>query len=490
MTNIKSFKSFISETHIKEAKKSPEEVQNIGFDKKILVIGYGSVGQAVVPIILKHITKDPSLVTVLEKDDNGKLFRKRHGGSGVKYIKKQILRNNLDATLKKHMEPGGFIIDVSLNIGVQEIMQWCFDNDVFYINTSLERWETQPDETIPNLADRTLFQTHQRIREFAAPYAEKRTVLSVSGANPGLVNHLTKEALLMIAEKTGVQVSKPTDREGWAQLMKSLGVEVVQIAERDSQIVNVPKEVNVFNNSWSPEGFIAEGRAPSELGWGTVEPEDQEDVVVQGTGAYLTRPGVTVLVKSWAPKFGPYNGYLIQHSEAVTMSRYFETEDQSFRPTVYYAYQPTDAALASVHEFRGRELDMEFKKKVIKDEIVDGVDELGILLITNTGKSYWYGSQLDIHTARKMIPGENATSLQVVANIYGTMMWGIHNPYKGYVEPEDMDYEFILKYAKPYLGKMVFIETDWHPTEDMNEIFHREIDEKNPNCLSNFRVWN
>ena len=485
---LKSFATFASV--LKEQARPKNVEEHAHFDKKILVLGYGSVGQAVLPIILKHICSDPKKITVLEKDNNKALFTKRHANSGIKYVRKQIVRNNLEATLKQYLEPGGFLVDVSLNIGAAEIIKWCFENDVHYINTSLERWETQPDETIPNLADRTLFQTHKRIRELAEDYKGRKTVMSVSGANPGLVNHLTKEALLMIAQKTGKKVETPTDREGWAQLMKKLGVEVVQIAERDSQICDVPKEVNVFNNSWSPEGFIAEGRAPAELGWGTCEPKGQDDVVVQDTAAYLTRPGVTVLVKSWAPKFGPYNGYLIQHSEAVTMSRYFETEDKSFRPTVYYAYQPTDVALASVHEFRGRELDMEFEKKVVKDEIIDGVDELGILLITKKGKSYWYGSQLDIHTARKLIPGENATSLQVVANILGTMMWGLQNPNKVYVEPEDMDYDFILKHAKPYLGKMVFVETDWHPTEDKNDIFYRKSDKKHLNCLSNYRVWN
>jgi len=158
----------------------------------------------------------------------------------------------------------------------------------------------------------------------------------------------------------------------------------------------------------------------------------------------LHKPGLSVLVKSWVPNGGPYNGFLVQHSEAVTISQYFETADGKFRPSVYYCYQPTDGTLASIHELRGRELDKQTKERIVKDEIIAGMDELGVLLITKSGKSYWHGSQLDIKEARRLIPGENATSLQVVANLLGTMMWAIQNPRKGYTEPEAMDHKLFL----------------------------------------------
>ena len=171
------------------------------------------------------------------------------------------------------------------------------------------------------------------------------------------------------------------------------------------------------------------------------------------------------------------------------MSQYFETADGKYRPSVYYCYQPTDAAIASVHELRGKELDMQKEHRIIKDEIVAGMDELGVLLICKNGKSYWHGSQLDIKEARKLIPGENATSLQVVATILGEMMWAIQNPRMGYVEPESLPHEFVLEHAMPYLGPVPFVETDWRPEEDKNELFKRPFDKKHPNALCNFRVW-
>ena len=164
---------------------------------------------------------------------------------------------------------------------------------------------------------------------------------------------------------------------------------------------------------------------------------------------------------------------MLFRSEAITLSQYLETADGKYRPSVYYVYQPTDATLAGIHELRGRELDKQMKERIIKDEIIAGMDELGVLLITNKGKVYWHGSQLDINEARKLIPGENATSLQVVANILGTMMWAIYNPRKGYTEPEDMDWKFILEQAMPYLGPVPFKESDWRPEEDKNDLMNQ-----------------
>jgi len=462
----------------------------VKYDKKILILGYGSVGQCILPLVIKHVARSPSQITVLEKDDHKDVFTKRNGDNGVKYVRKEILPGNLEATLKKYTEEGGFVIDVSLNIEAQSIIKWCLENGVHYTNTSLERWGTEPDEKIPELADRTLFHTHAVVCEMAAEYPNAATAVVTNGANPGLVTQLTKRALLKLAEgrKDLDHVLPPYSKEGWAELMRDLGVKVIHIAERDTQVIDKPKEKNEFVNTWSCEGFWAEGRAPAEMGWGTHENKKPENGESQGTAAYLKQPGLSVLMKSWVPQGGSYNGFCIQHSESITMSQYFETEDGKFRPSVYYVYQPCDAAIASVHELRGRELDLQSKTRIAKDEIVGGMDELGVLLIGDDF-AVWHGSQLSIEEARELVPGENATAIQVGAALLGGIIWAIQNPDRGYVEPEAMPYDFILKYADPYLGPIAFEKTDWRPNQDKNSLFYREYDAKNPCSFENFRVW-
>ena len=458
------------------------------FDGKILIIGYGSVGQAILPVVLRHIVVDPKHITVLERDNHRQLFIKRHGGSGVNYVRQELNVGNYKKELKKYVGEGDLIINASLNIEAQALLEWCMENGVMQVDTSLERWEHHPDETILKLSDRTLFHTHSVVREAMAKYPNGPTCCVTHGANPGYVTHLTKRGLLTLAKKKGRKVTTPTTKDEWAQLMKSLGVKVVHVAERDQQVIDEPKTKNEFTNTWSCEGFWAEGRAPAEMGWGTHEDKHPEGGKSQGNAAYLMQPGAATLMKSWVPDGGQYNGYCIQHSESITISEYFTTKDGKYRPSVYYVYQPSDAAIASLHEMRGNELDLQRDQRILKDEIVAGMDELGVLLIGDDF-CFWHGSQLDIHGARKLVEGENATSMQVAGSLLGAIVWMINNPNNGYTEPEELPFEEILKIGDQYWEPIVSVMSNWTPNHDTNSLFYREYDKSNPCKYENFRVW-
>lgn len=473
------------------------DIQISGFTKyhkpegKIVIIGFGSVGQTILPMILRHFDIDPSKVFVLDKKYHP-LFKKYE--KHVNYVEIEITKKNMDEVLSEFCGEGDFLVNVSLNIDGIDIVKWCLANGVKYIDTSIERWPDEPDETIPELAERTLYSTHQAIRKECANTRGKATALVTNGANPGLVTYFTKVALLNLARKHGIEVTdEDHPKHVWADLAKELDVRVIQVAERDTQVLKDPKDPNVFVNTWSCEGFWAEGRAPSEMGWGTHEnPEGPIGGGVHksgpGNAAYLKQPGVSVLVKSWVPKGGCFNGFLIQHSEAVTLSDYLTTDDKSYRPTVYYAYQPCDAAVASVHEMRGAELKFHRRTRIAKNSIKAGIDELGVLLMGPKIGAYWYGSQLSIDQARKMIPGESATSLQVGASLLGAMVWVFKNPEEGYCEPEMLPHNEVLDIAKQYLGPVVGVRSKWTPLQHRTSLYKLEYNEEDTWNFENFRV--
>lgn len=193
-------------------------------------------------------------------------------------------------------------------------------------------------------------------------------------------------------------------------------------------------------------------------------------------------------MKSWVPKGGQYNGFCIQHSESITINQYFSTLDGTFRPSVYYVYQPCDTAITSIHEMRGNELDLQKKLRIAKDEIISGIDELGVLLIGDDF-AWFHGSELSIDEARKSIKGESATSVQVGSSMLAAIVWMIRNPNNGYTEPEDLPFEFILRIADPYWEPLVSVPSSWTPSQDVNSLFYRKIDETNRCKFENFRVW-
>jgi homospermidine synthase len=480
------------------------QIKGINFDGKklgsfkgpILLLGFGGVGQTILPMILRHISVNSKNITVLEKDNHLELFQEKYAGTGVKYVIKEVTKDNMDSVLSQYIKPGGLVIDLSLNIDGISIVTWCLEHNVLYTNTSIERWPDQPDETIPDMADRTLYVTHGRIRAATAQYKDKgATALVTNGANPGLVSQFTKAALLDIAAAMNLKVTVPQTREQWAELMMNTGTKVVHIAERDTQIVNVPKRPGEFCGTWSPEGFWAEGRAPAELGWGLHEKPIPTNGFVHregpGNAAYLKTPGCATLVKSWVPS-GSYNGFLIQHSESITISDYFTLFNKDgypiFRPTVHYAYCPCDATIASAHEFRGRELRIQDRKRVFKTEIIGGMDELGVLLLGHGMNGWWYGSRMSIEEAKALLPGEGPTTIQVAANMLAGIIWMLQNPNKGYIEPEELPWEFILNLSKPYLGTMASVPTTWTPLADRTTLFRVDIDPRHPWRFDNFSV--
>ena len=101
--------------------------------------------------------------------------------------------------------------------------------------------------------------------------------------------------------------------------------------------------------------------------------------------------------------------------------------------------------MLSVHEFAGRNYELQPNKRLMMDEIIEGMDELGVLLAGHAKGAYWYGSRLTIGEARELAPHNNATSLQVTAAVLGGLVWAIENPDRGLVEPEEMDHERVLR---------------------------------------------
>jgi homospermidine synthase len=123
------------------------------------------------------------------------------------------------------------------------------------------------------------------------------------------------------------------------------------------------------------------------------------------------------------------------------------------------------------------------------DDIENGIDELGVLLMGHQKGIYWYGSVLSIQQARALAPFNNATSLQVVAGILAGIIWAIENPDAGIVEPDEMPFDRILEIANPYLGSIVGEYSDWSPLQHRGVLFDEEVDETDTWQFKNFRVF-
>jgi homospermidine synthase len=102
--------------------------------------------------------------------------------------------------------------------------------------------------------------------------------------------------------------------------------------------------------------------------------------------------------------------------------------------------------------------------------------------------AYWYGSRLTIEEARRLVPHNNATSLQVTAAVLAGVIWTIENPRLGVVESDEMDHDRILEICRPYLGEVVGVYSDWTPLQDRGVLFPEDVDRDDPWQFRNVRV--
>ena len=458
------------------------------FDGKILVIGLGSVSRCVLPLLFEHLAVPVERYTVIDFDapaDSARWVQDQ----GATFEPAKVALDNYGDVLARYVRGGDVIIDLAWNIGTADILQWCYERDVRYVNASLEVWDPYAGFGAEHPTERTLYARQMELRRMFERWGGNHgpTAVLDHGANPGLVSHFVKQALVDLAGEIEGQsliagaeldtVRNARERNAWNELAHALDVKVIHISERDTQIASLPKRENEFVNTWSVEGFYEEGIAPAELGWGTHERTLPFGAFEHNVGPRnqicIAHPGFQTWVRSWVP-CGDIVGMVIRHGEAFSISESLTVERNGtavYRPTVHYAYCPADAAVASLHELHMRNYSLQPDHRILGNEIVEGRDELGCLLMGHRLNSWWIGSLLDIHEARTLVPDQNATTVQVAAGILGAVLWLLENPREGVCLPDDLPHDFVLRYAKPYLGPFVSEAVDWTPLKNRVDPF-------------------
>jgi homospermidine synthase len=159
-------------------------------------------------------------------------------------------------------------VNLSVDTSSLDLMKFCREIGVPYIDTVVEPWAGYYFGTTDNAA-RTNYALRQAVRDEKArqPGRDDGRLLLRGQPRHGVV---VREGGADDARRdTGADATPPAPAKAGPVDAVDLGVKGVHIAERDTQARRVPRPRGVFVNTWSVEGFIAEGFQPAELGWGT-----------------------------------------------------------------------------------------------------------------------------------------------------------------------------------------------------------------------------
>ena len=316
-------------------------------DGPLVMVGFGSIGKGTLPLILRHIDVARDRMVIIDPDDQARAIAEF---AGIRFEKVALQPDTLRELLAPLLAPGGFLVNLSVGVSSVALIELCRDHDMLYLDTCIEPPPGGYTDPAKSISERSNYAMRESALALRRPGSDPTAVIA-HGANPGLVSHLVKRALLHLARDLG-HTANPQTREAWGLLARDLGIKGIHIAERDTQRAAIPKQPGEFVNTWSIDGFLSEGMQPSELGWGTHEkqlpPEGARHAFGCDAAIYLRRPGAGTRVRSWTPLAGPIQGYLITHNEAISIADYLTLRDGdqvTYRPTCHYAYHPCDDAI-------------------------------------------------------------------------------------------------------------------------------------------------
>lgn len=437
----------------------------------IAIVGFGNLTQALLPL-LRHMFSEHRLVAF--DRDVGAVQAALARRYRVRLHEVAIDRHNHAEWLAPHLGADSFLLNLAGGCSSIDLIALAQQHHAMYLDTAIDGWRDEASGAAAADGE-SGFALRQRLLHFAEGRAGRSTALVAHGANPGMVSVLAKLAIERMAVRHLPQLpGRLREQADFARTAEQLGLRVVQVSRHDRQQGRLPRRPGEFRDTGSPDRLIRAALQRAELGWGSHETA----LPVGAAGAAgansalpaairLAEPSLAVAVRSWAPIGGDFDAMLVNRNASLSLADYLTRRGSAaapcYRPTVFSAYRPCPDAIDSLALLGGGAVRSIHRRRVLKADIGDGVNMLGVFMISDRYPAMWVGSQLSIARTRLLAPHNNASSLQSVSSMVAAMRWMLVHRRRGVIESEALDARAIFAEAAPYWGPMVFQPVEWRP---------------------------
>src|SRR3954465_6707352 len=166
----------------------PEYPVHVVFPGRLVFVGFGSIGQGVLPLILRHVGISPERITIVTADDAGRAEASEYG---IKFIKQPLKQDNYRQVIEPLISRGDFLLNLSVDVSSVALVKLAREKGALYLDTCIEPWPGgYTDKNVPPAR-----RTNYALRESALALRTSEpapTAVFTHGANPGLVSHLVK----------------------------------------------------------------------------------------------------------------------------------------------------------------------------------------------------------------------------------------------------------------------------------------------------------
>jgi len=114
-----------------------EDHKHVTFKGRLVFVGFGSVGQGTLPLLLRHIDLPKDRISIVTGDDRGRQEAEHYG---ISFVVKPLTRDNYRAILDLLVGPGDFLLNLSVDVSSVSLIEYCCEKGSLYIDTCIEPW--------------------------------------------------------------------------------------------------------------------------------------------------------------------------------------------------------------------------------------------------------------------------------------------------------------------------------------------------------------
>ncbi|WP_229209931.1 saccharopine dehydrogenase NADP-binding domain-containing protein [Duganella sp. Root1480D1] len=96
---------------------------------RLVMLGFGSIGQAVVPLLFRHFELEPSQVTVVSRGPDQSGIAEEYG---IAYEATPLQEGNLESILDPLLQKGDFLLNLSVDVSSLDLIRYCWRRGILY----------------------------------------------------------------------------------------------------------------------------------------------------------------------------------------------------------------------------------------------------------------------------------------------------------------------------------------------------------------------
>ena len=482
----------------------------INFDGKIVQFGFGAVGKSFFEKIKKEIKFNENKYFVITRDKDEFQAFVNLDGMVENFIVAEVTKDNFKEVFEKYLEDGDLLIDFADTVGTKDILKWCIEKNIMYLNTGEADW---PENWYSIFNEN---QIKRKIQEEYNKQDKKYPIVLQHGNNPGLVSHFVKAGIEYIVNnqyRWNKKYKQLLKENKFNELAYELKIKMIHVNDIDLQAVNQEYKDDTLYSTWCIDSFFFEMLSEAKLNIRTHEKVNYENECryLDKEKGFLEfkKMAADTKCRTYYPN-GEFEGFLVPHEETITIAQGLEfknNNDVIYRPSVMFLYSPCEYAKnyfknSKLNNYPNPDPDKPQDSEntnepiivrgykypnnaeiVYQENINSGTEYVGVLLLGDNFNPVWVGNRIEpkfLYKNKKDSYWQTPTITPVAMSALAAVSWMLKNKESGgiYFPDEIIDYKYILKIAEKYISKTIYKTFDKNTIKENLKIDFSDIQAK------------